>query len=75
MISGTTEQRGVLSFGLHRGNEKENRTEWDFELRCELNRLVDLNNAIHCRVVHQPLKAEDEDRWKGLNVHLLAPLT
>jgi hypothetical protein len=75
MISGTTEPWGILSVGQHRGKKGENRTSWDFELRHELNRFVYLNNAIRCRIVHQPLKAEDENGWKDLNVHLLTRLT
>jgi hypothetical protein len=68
MISGSTEPRGVLSLGQHGGNKGENLTEWDFELRRELNRLSDLNYAIRCPIVEEPLKMEDENGWKGLDL-------
>jgi hypothetical protein len=54
---------------------RKNRTEWDFELRRELNRLADLNYAIRGHVILEALKVEDENGWKHLNVHLLARLT
>jgi hypothetical protein len=43
MISRPTKPQGIFSFDQHGENKAENRTEWDFELRRELNGLVDLN--------------------------------
>lgn len=57
---------------LSRGKRRENRTDWDFELRCELNRLADLNHTIRCRIVQEALKMEDENGWKRLDLHLFA---
>ena len=56
------------------GKTREDRTEWDFELRPELNRLVDLNLAIRRRIVQEALKMEHENWWKRLQKHLLARL-
>ena len=55
-------------------NERENRTEWNFELRRELNTLADLMYAIRGRVVQEALKMENENGWKLLDLHLLAHL-
>jgi hypothetical protein len=46
----------------------------DFDLRRELNRLADLNHAIRCRIIREPLKVEDENGSKRLDLHLLARL-
>ena len=50
----------------------KNRTEWDFDLRRELNMLVDLNYAIGG--IQEALKVEDENGWKHLDFHLQARL-
>ena len=71
MISGATEPQGFLAW-ITRGNEGNNRTEWDFELRREMNRFADLNYAIRGCIVQEPLKVEDKDRWKRLEKYLLA---
>ena len=55
-------------------NKGETLTEWDFELRRELNGLVDLNYAVRCRIVQEPLKMEDKNRWQRLDLHMLAHL-
>ena len=52
----------------------KNRTEWDFELRCELNWLVDLFYLVRGRIVQEALKMEHENWWKRLQKHLLARL-
>ena len=49
-----------------------NRTWWYFKLRREQNGLSDFNYAIRCRIVQEPVKMEDENRWKSLNLNLLA---
>ena len=72
MISGTTEPRRILRLLYDEENKGENRTLWDFELRRELDSLVDLNYAIRSRIVQESLKVEDENRWKHLDLHLLA---
>jgi hypothetical protein len=54
------------------GKERETRTQWYFELRCELNGLSNLNYAICGRIIQEKLKMEDENGWKGLEEHLLA---
>ena len=55
------------------GKTKEiSRTEWDFELRREPNRLANLNYSIRCRIVHEALKMEDENKWKRFDLHFLA---
>jgi hypothetical protein len=53
---------------------EKNRTWWDFELRRELNRLVDLFYAIRCRIVQEALKMKDENGWQRLEKDLLACL-
>ena len=53
------------------GKTREDHTEWDFELRRELNRLVDLYLAIRRRIVQEPLKMEDKNGWKRLDLYLL----
>ena len=72
MISGPTQPRRIISLGNHGRNEGKNRTKWDFELRRELNRLVNLNYAIRRGIVQEALKMEDENGWKRLDLHLLA---
>jgi hypothetical protein len=57
---------------LARGNEGNNRTWWDFELRRELNRLADLIYSIRGRIVQEPLKMKDKNGWQRLEKHLLA---
>jgi hypothetical protein len=52
----------------------KNRTGWDFELRRELNILVDLNYAIRGHIIQEALKVEDEKGWKHLDFELLAHL-
>ena len=52
----------------------KNRTEWDFDLRRELNMLVDLNYAIRGHIIQEALKVEDENGWKHLDFHLQARL-
>ena len=51
-----------------------NHTEWNFELRPKLNRLVDLHYVIRGGIVQKPFKMKDENRWKRLDLHLLACL-
>jgi hypothetical protein len=57
---------------LARGNEGNNRTWRDFELRRELNRLADLIYSIRGRIVQEPLKMKDKNGWQRLEKHLLA---
>ena len=47
---------------------------WDVELRCEQNRLADLNYATRRCLVREALKMEDKNGWKRLEKHLLARL-
>jgi hypothetical protein len=63
-----------LLTGSHARNKGENHTKWNFEFRCELNRLADLDYAIRSHVIQEPLKMEDENGRKCLDEHLLAPL-
>jgi hypothetical protein len=44
---------------------------WNFELWRKLNGLADLNYAIRVCIVQKPLKMEDENRWKRLDLHLV----
>jgi hypothetical protein len=47
---------------------------WYFELWRELNGLIDLNYVIRGCIVQESLKMEDENRWKRLDLYLLAHL-
>ena len=73
MISAPTKTRS-LSLGKCGGNEGENRTKWDFELRRELNMFADLNYAIRVHIIQEPLKMEHENRWERLDKHLMVCL-
>jgi hypothetical protein len=74
MITEPAETRRFLaSAGKGESNEK-NRTWWDFELRRELNRLLDLFYVIRCHIVQEALKMKDENGWQRLEKHLLARL-
>jgi hypothetical protein len=53
------------------GNTKENRTEWYFELRREINGLADLNQAIRGRIIQEAFKMEDKNGRKRLDSRLL----
>ena len=57
---------------MARGNEGNNRTWRDFELRRELNWLADLIYSIRGRIVQEPLKMKDKNGWQRLEKHLLA---
>ena len=61
MISGPTEPREIFSLGWRWGNEGEHRTEWYFELWCELNRFAYLIHATFRRIVQEPLKMKDKN--------------
>ena len=65
--------KGSLS-GWHRGNKRENPTNWDFELWRKLNGLSDLIYTFRGRIVHEALKVEDENLRKRLEKHLLGCL-
>jgi hypothetical protein len=67
MISGPTKQRKCLSLGWHGGNKGKNRTEWNFELWCEQNRLSGLNYAIRGHIIQEALNMEHENGWKHLD--------
>ena len=43
---------------------------WDFKLRRDLNRLACLSYALRRYIVQKSFKMEDENRWKGLEIHL-----
>lgn len=75
MISGPTEPGGILSLGQQERNKGKNRTNWDFELRCKLNRLARLNYDIRGCIVLEALKMEDENGRKRLDLHLLDRLS
>ena len=51
--------------------EKKNYPKWDFELGSNLNRLADLSYALSRYTVQELLQMEDENPWKGLEMHLL----
>ena len=74
MISGPIEPREVLSLGWHEERKRVNRTGWDFKLRCEVNRFIDLNYAIRCPIIQEALQTEDQNGWKCLDLHVLARL-
>jgi hypothetical protein len=50
---------------------EENRTEWDFEFWCQLDRLSDLRYTARRRIVSDAVKMEDEYRRKRLDKDLL----
>jgi hypothetical protein len=65
----------VVSAPAKRAKKTQLRTEWDFELRCELYRFADLHYATCSRIVQETLEMEDKYGWKRLDEHLLACLT
>lgn len=56
---------------MAQGEQRRNRTKWDFELRRELNRLADLNYAIRYRFAQESIEMEDKNGWKHFNLRLL----
>jgi hypothetical protein len=74
MISRPDKPQGILSLGWYGEKKRENRTEWDFKLRREVNRFTDLNYAIRRRIIKEALQMEDQNGWKRLNLHVLARL-
>ena len=76
MISGWTRPRKIFSLGRNKENiiKKLYSTWWDFKLGGELNWFTDLNYVICGRIVQEALKMEDENKWKRLDLHLLACL-
>jgi hypothetical protein len=50
---------------------KGNRTEWDFEFWCQLDRLSDLRYTARRRIVSDAVKMEDEYWRKRLDEDLL----
>ena len=70
----TDQPQGILSLGRDEGNKEENRTQWDFELRCELDRISDFNYAIRGSITQKALKMEDENGGKCLYLQSLARL-
>jgi hypothetical protein len=71
MTSETAKLRDILNLGC-RGGENEKRTEWDFQLGGELDRLADLYYTACGRIVPETLEMENESGWKRLDEHLLA---
>ena len=57
-----------------RGKQGKFRTEWNIELRRELNRFVDLICAIRGHIIQETLKMEHENRWECLYEYLLGRL-
>jgi hypothetical protein len=73
MISGPSHEEFLASASTGEAKVK-NRTEWDFELRCELNMLADLDYAIRGHIIQEALKVEDKNGWKHFDEYLLARL-
>ena len=68
MISGLGREV-LLDLGIADGIGKKNHTKWDFKLRHDLNRIAYLSYALRRYIVRKSFKMEDENQWKGLEIH------